>query len=83
MLWLGWIVLGGLAGWVASMVVREPGSAPKYIAMGVLGSIVGGLVSSPMRDGMNLPGLQTYGFIAVLLGSLIFIWLTRMAKDQS
>ncbi len=42
-----WVVLGGLAGYLAgSLVKRDDGSAAGHIVIGIAGAIVGGLAAS-------------------------------------
>jgi len=40
--WIGWIILGGHAGWVANMIMKEDGGLLKNIVLGVIGGVVGG-----------------------------------------
>src|SRR5258707_11368060 len=62
---LGWIILGGLAGWLASRVVRGSGlGLLGDIVVGIVGAILGGLVLS-----LLLPG--TFGFTGFNFGSLV------------
>ena len=39
-----WIVIGGLAGWVANMIMKTDGSLLKNIVTGVVGALLGGFV---------------------------------------
>jgi len=62
---LAWIVVGGVAGWLASLFVQ--GSRMGVLAdiiVGIVGAILGGLVLS-----LQLPG--TFGFTGFNFGSLV------------
>ena len=60
---LAWIVLGALAGWLASLVVRGTGlGVVADMLVGIIGAIIGGLVLS-----LLLPG--AFGIAALNLGS--------------
>ncbi len=64
-----WIIVGGLAGWLASVVVRGGGlGLLGDIAVGIIGAFLGGLVLSHL-----LPGVYAFtgGFTGFSLGSLI------------
>jgi len=64
-----WIIVGGLAGWLASVVVRGGGlGLLGDIAVGISGACLGGLVLSRL-----LPGVYAFtgGFTGFSLGSLI------------
>jgi uncharacterized membrane protein YeaQ/YmgE (transglycosylase-associated protein family) len=62
---LAWIIVGGIAGWLASLVVRGGGMGiVGDIIVGIVGALIGGFVLS-----LLLPG--TFGFSGFNLGSLI------------
>ena len=62
---LAWIVVGGVAGWLASLVVQGSGMGVLAdIIVGIVGAILGGLVLS-----LLLPG--TFGFTGFNFGSLV------------
>jgi uncharacterized membrane protein YeaQ/YmgE (transglycosylase-associated protein family) len=79
---LGWIVLGLLAGAIASRVVRGRGMGCfADLAVGLLGALVGGFVLS-----FFVSESQIYGFIGSLvvatLGAtvLLFLWRTLVGR---
>ncbi len=74
---IGWIILGGLAGWVASMLSNEPGGLLKNIIVGVVGAFVGGFVFS-IFGGSDVTGFNLYSFIVALVGALLLIFIMRM-----
>ena len=41
-----WIIIGGLAGWVAGMIMKEQGSLAKNIIVGIVGALSGGFIMS-------------------------------------
>ena len=74
---IGWIILGGLAGWVASMFAgtnREQGLLGNIIA-GVIGGGVGGWVFS-LYGGAGVTGFNFWSFVVAVAGAVIvlFIW---------
>lgn len=72
-----WVVLGGLAGWIASMITgtdaRVNGVA--NVIVGVIGAIIGGLIlqllGAGSPSGFNLASLLTAILGAVILLSLV------------
>lgn len=76
---IGWIILGGLAGWVANMIMKEDGGLLKNIVLGVIGGLVGGgLVQLLGGSGVN--GFNIYSFVVAVLGAVLLIWIVRMIK---
>jgi uncharacterized membrane protein YeaQ/YmgE (transglycosylase-associated protein family) len=79
--WIGWIILGGLAGWVANMIMKEDGGLLKNVLLGVVGGVVGGGVVQ-MMGGSGVNGFNVYSFVVAVLGALLLIWIVRMFKKQ-
>lgn len=77
--WIGWIVLGGLAGWIANMLMKEEGGLFKNILVGVIGGVIGGGIVELM-GGSGVNGFNLYSFFVALLGAVVLLWLVRMAK---
>lgn len=74
---IGWIILGGLAGWVASMVAgtdARQGLLGNIVA-GVIGGVVGGWVFG-LFGGSGVTGFNFWSFLVALVGAIIvlFIW---------
>lgn len=81
---IGWIVLGGLAGWVASMFVgtdRQQGLLGNIIA-GVIGGVVGGWVFN-LLGGQGVTGFNIWSFIVALVGAVIVLFIWRMITGRS
>lgn len=75
---IGWIVIGGLAGWVASMIQNR--DAQMGIGMNILCGIVGGLIGGWV---LTLFGFDVAGggfffsFLTCLLGAVILLWIVN------
>ncbi|HEY7094517.1 MAG TPA: GlsB/YeaQ/YmgE family stress response membrane protein [Ktedonobacterales bacterium] len=66
---LAWIIVGGIAGWLASLLVRGGGMGViGDIIVGIVGALIGGFLLS-----LLLPG--TFGFTGFNLGSLIIAFI--------
>jgi len=74
---IGWIVLGGLAGWVASMIAGTNASQGLLgnIVVGVVGGLIGGFVFG-LFGGSGVTGFNLWSFLVALVGAVIalFIW---------
>ncbi|MBC7459554.1 GlsB/YeaQ/YmgE family stress response membrane protein [Candidatus Saccharibacteria bacterium] len=71
---IGWIVLGGLAGWVASMIAgtnARQGLLGNIIA-GIIGAFVGGFVFN-LFGGAGVTGFNFWSFLVALVGAVIVL----------
>ncbi len=69
-----WVVVGGLAGWVASIITKtnaEQGLVGNIVA-GVVGGIVGGLLMN-LLGGTGVTGFNVWSFLVALLGAVIVL----------
>jgi uncharacterized membrane protein YeaQ/YmgE (transglycosylase-associated protein family) len=77
--WLGWIILGGLAGLVANMITHEEGGLLKNIVLGIIGGAVGGWIVE-LIGGSGVNGFNLYSFVVAVLGAILLIYIVRMIK---
>ena len=83
---LSWIVLGGIAGWLASIITKrndQMGCITNIIA-GIIGAAVGGWVFSLFGGqgvtGFNLPSLLVAFVGAVIVLAVLNLIMGRRAK---
>lgn len=76
-----WVVFGGLAGWVASMVMGTNAQMGLLanIVVGVIGAVVGGFIMS-LIGGSGVTGFNLYSFLVALLGAVVLIWIVKMVR---
>jgi uncharacterized membrane protein YeaQ/YmgE (transglycosylase-associated protein family) len=74
---LGWILFGLIVGVVAKLVMpgRDPGGVIVTIALGIVGSLLGGWVGQAM--GLYRPD-QPAGFFMSILGAIVLLLIYRM-----
>jgi uncharacterized membrane protein YeaQ/YmgE (transglycosylase-associated protein family) len=75
---IGWIVLGGLAGWVASMIVGTNGKQGLLgnIIAGIIGAFVGGFILN-LFGGIGVTGFNFWSFLVALLGAVVVLSIWR------
>ena len=78
---IGWIVLGGLAGWVASMIMGNNAQQGLLgnIVVGIIGALIGGFLVGAL-GGEGVTGFNLWSFLVALLGAVIALWLMRMMR---
>jgi len=77
--WIGGIVLGGLAGWVASMIMKTNESMGLLlnIIVGVVGAVIGNLVFG-LLGGSGTNGFSVWSFIVALVGAIILLFIVKL-----
>jgi len=83
MWFLGYIVIGGLAGWLASRFIKGSGvsnSIVMDVVVGIIGALIGGGILNFSRIGTHTWPLT---FLAALLGSSLLLWAIRAFRHTS
>jgi uncharacterized membrane protein YeaQ/YmgE (transglycosylase-associated protein family) len=74
---IGWIILGGLAGWVASKIAKtdKQQGLLANIIVGIVGGLLGGFLFG-LIGGAGVTGFNLWSFLVALVGAtvLLFIW---------
>ncbi|ASW90546.1 GlsB/YeaQ/YmgE family stress response membrane protein [Mycobacterium marseillense] len=77
--WIGYIIIGGIAGAIASKIIRGSGAGILMdIVIGIVGALVGGFILSFFVD--TASGGYFFTFFTALLGSLILLWIVGMVR---
>lgn len=76
--WFGWIIVGGLAGLIAKMIMpgRDPGGFILTIILGIAGAVLAGFLGRMI--GWYKPDDAGAGFIAAIVGALIILFIYRL-----
>ncbi len=80
---LGWIVLGGIAGWIATSItgVGENKGCVFNVVVGIIGSVVGGLIFSFLGK-TGVTGFTPWSLFVAAVGATVFLLIARwLSKD--
>ena len=82
--WLAWIVLGGLAGWVASIITRNNGRMGLIanIVVGILGALAGNFLL-PMIGVKGLTGFNIYSFLVAVGGAAVILLILNLIRGKN
>ena len=73
---IAWIILGLIAGWLASKMVVGTGQGLFLdIALGIVGAIVGGFLYSGIFGGVGVTGVNIGSIIVSIIGAIIVLWI--------
>lgn len=80
---LSWIILGGLAGWIAKSVigVGERRGCLFNIVIGIIGSVLGGLIFRHFgRSGVT--GLNVWSLFVAAVGAIVFLAVAGIFRSK-
>ena len=79
---LAWIVLGLIAGFIASMLVnRRGGNMVLDLLLGVVGAFAGGFVAT--RLGYHgVSGINIYSIVVATLGAVLVLFIYHMVERR-
>ncbi|MGC2322424.1 MAG: GlsB/YeaQ/YmgE family stress response membrane protein [Terriglobales bacterium] len=70
---IAWIILGGVAGFIASKIVNKAGEGVLVdILLGIVGAVVGGFVFRQF-GASGVTGLNLYSLLVAIIGAIVFL----------
>lgn len=82
---IAWLVVGAIAGWLASLVMktnREQGLIMDII-VGIVGAFIGGFVFDLLNIGGDVTGFNVVSIIVAFIGAIILLAILRAVSGRS
>ncbi len=76
-----WLIIGGVVGWLAGMIMRDNNGIIVNIIVGIVGSFLGGLILA--RGDINNSPLTIGTFLVSLLGAVILLGIVNLIRRGS
>jgi len=78
-----WLIVGGIVGWLASIIMRTNGQQGILlnIVVGIIGAFLGGIIMG--RGTINNSGLTLSTFLVSLLGAVILLAIVNLVRRGS
>jgi len=77
-----WIILGAIAGWLASLIMRTNQGILLDIVVGIVGAMIGGFVFR-LFGGAGVTGFNPYSLLVALVGAVILLWIVKAASRRT
>jgi len=77
-----WIIVGAIAGWLASMVMstnRQQGLL-EDIVVGIIGGFIGGFLLNALGIGGAVTGFNVVSIVTAFFGAVVLLGLLRMIR---
>ena len=79
-----WLVVGGLIGWVASMIMKTDAQQGVIlnVIVGIVGSMIGGWFIAPLLGSatVNQNDFSVRGLVASLIGAVILLAVVNLVR---
>ncbi len=78
-----WLILGALAGWIASLIMKRDAQmgAVANIIVGVVGAFVGGLLMN-LIGASGVTGFNIYSLLVATVGAIVLLFLVGLARGS-
>ncbi len=82
-----WLIVGGLIGWVASMIMRTDAQQGVIlnVVVGIIGSMLGGWLIAPLlgTGTVNSNDFSIMGLLSSLIGAVILLAIVNLFRRGS
>jgi uncharacterized membrane protein YeaQ/YmgE (transglycosylase-associated protein family) len=82
-----WLIVGGLIGWIASMIMRTDGQQGIIlnVVVGIIGALLGGFLLAPLfgTGTVNSGDFSIAGLLVSLLGAVILLGIVNLVRRGS
>lgn len=76
------IVLGAIAGWIASLITRSSGGLLMDIILGIVGAVIGGFIMTFFGQ-PGITGFDFYSLVVAVVGAVVLIWIGRLLTGST
>lgn len=81
-----WLVMGGLVGWIASMIMGTDGQQGIIlnIVVGIVGALIGGWLIGPLLGAGSInDGISVMSFVVSLIGAVLLLGILSLFQRRS
>lgn len=79
------IIMGGLAGWIASKIMGRDSQmgVPLNIVVGIAGAFIGNMIAGLFGAGGSITEFSLSGFVVALIGAIVLLGVINMATRKT
>jgi uncharacterized membrane protein YeaQ/YmgE (transglycosylase-associated protein family) len=80
----GWIILGGLAGWIASLITgrKDQQGCIMNIVVGIVGAAIGGAMVG-LLFGVSVVGFNLGSLLVAVLGAVVLLAIVNLITKRN
>ena len=77
-----WIILGAIAGWVASLIVKSNQGILLDIIVGIVGAFVGGFIFQAF-GASGVTGFNIYSILVAIVGAVVLLFVVKAVTSRT
>lgn len=74
-----WIVLGALAGWIASIITKTNQGLLLDVVTGIVGAVIGGWIMNAVGSA-GTSGFNLYSLLVAVLGAVVLLVIVKAVR---
>ncbi|PXX90789.1 GlsB/YeaQ/YmgE family stress response membrane protein [Marinobacter vulgaris] len=81
-----WLIMGGVVGWIASMIMGTNGRQGIIlnVVVGIVGALIGGWLIGPLLGAGSInEGITIMSFVVSLIGAVILLAIVRLIQGMT
>ena len=82
-----WLVVGGLIGWIASLIMKTDAQQGLFlnVVVGIIGAMIGGWLLSPLVGAgtLNQGDFSLPGLFVSLAGAIILLFIVNLIRRRA
>jgi uncharacterized membrane protein YeaQ/YmgE (transglycosylase-associated protein family) len=78
---IAWLVVGGVAGWLASMVIPSGLGLIGDIVVGIIGGFIGGFLFHAIGE-VGMTGFSIWSVFVAFVGSVVLLYVIRLVNGR-
>lgn len=81
-----WLIMGGVVGWIASLIMGTSGQQGIIlnVVVGIIGALIGGWLIGPLLGAGSInEGISVMSFIVSLIGAVILLAIVSLFQRKS
>jgi uncharacterized membrane protein YeaQ/YmgE (transglycosylase-associated protein family) len=79
---LAWIVVGAIAGFLASRLMGSSEGLIMMIVLGIVGGLVGGYLAATVFNAGSVDGINLESILIATLGAILVIFVVRALRGR-
>lgn len=79
---ISWIIVGAIAGWLASLVMKTNAQQGLLmdIIVGIVGGLLGGFLLNALGVGGDVSGINLQSILVAFLGAVVLLAILRVVR---